>query len=349
MSRLFGELATKFGRSPEDLATEGLCCLLRHSVAAEAFIGDLNEKTGVTLPSSMTFRTQEEAEDGDGQPDMRGIGGDGSTQLLVESKFWAGLTENQPNGYLRELIGTGGVLLFLVPHPRRPYIWPKIREEAASEFEVRGRNSSESSFALRLGEEAALLLQSWRDTLNVMESAVRSEGGLRDLLEDVHQVQSLCDRYSGEGFLPLRGDEVGQDVGKRIRQLQEITMDLRPRIEDRWGVNTGLSVSKKRHAFTATLHGFDATIGILHVWWARKGQSPFWMRLDTQTPNQQDRVLQALKSETYAKRGGDARPNSVLVALPPKLGVERDEVIEDLVQQLNRIAERLEKVFIGAS
>lgn len=346
MSRLFGELATKFGRSPEDLATEGLCYLLRHRVAAEAFVRHLNEKAGVTLPSSMTFRTQEEAEDGDGQPDMRGVAGDGTTQLLVESKFWAGLTKNQPNGYLRELVnGSGGTLLFLVPHPRRPYLWPKIRDEAASVFEVRETNTSESSFMLQLRDETTLVLQSWKLALNVVESAVQVEGGLHDLLEDVHQVQSLCDRYSDEGFHPLRGDELGQDVGKRIHQLTQIVQDLRGRLGNGWGPETSISTRKKWYTFRTKLYGFQAVIGIKYYWWARDGRSPLWLRVKTQSANRRDAVLNALDPDIHAFADKpESYPYDVLIPLPLKLGVERDEVIDDLVEQLEHISERLEPV-----
>lgn len=350
MSRLFGELVTKFGRSPEDLATEGLCYLLRHGVAAEAFVERVNVQAGTTLSSSLTFRTQEEAEDGDGQPDMRGIDGDGSTQLLTESKFWAGLTENQPNGYLRELIGSGGVLLFLVPHPRRPYLWPKIREKAASEFEVRETNPSQSSFALHLAEETVLFLQSWKDMLNVVESAVQSVGGLRELLEDVHQVQSLCDRYSDEGFLPLRGDEIGQDVGKRILQLTQIVQDLRGRLGDGWGPETKMATSRKRYTFRTQLYGFQAVIGIKYYWWAQDGRSPLWTRVKAQNSDRRDAVLHALDPDIHAFADKpESYPYDVLIPLSLKLGVERDEVIDDLVGQLDRIADRLEPVLARPS
>jgi len=351
MSRLFGELATKFSRSPEDLATEGLGYLLRHSVAAEAFVEHLNAQAGTTLSSSLTFRTQEKAEDGDGQPDMRGIAGDGATQLLVESKFWAGLTKNQPNGYLRELINvSGGVLLFLVPHPRRPYLWPKIRDEAASEFEVRETNTPESSFVLQFHDETTLLLQSWKDMLNGVETKVQVEDGLHDLLEDVHQVQSLCDRYSDEGFLPLRGDELGQDVGKRVLQLTQIVQDLRGRLGDGWDSGTSMSTRKKWYTFRTQLYGFQAVIGIKYYWWARDGRSPLWLRVKTQSSNRRDAVLHALDPDIHAFADKpESYPYDVLLPLPLKLGVERDEVIDDLVEQLDRISERLEPVLEDTS
>lgn len=349
MSHLFGHLATQFSHSPEDLATEGLRYLLNHRVAGEAFVEFVNARSGADLPRSLTFRTQEGTEEGEGQPDVKGVAGDGMTPLLLESKFWAGLTNNQPNGYLRELAETpGGVLLFLVPHPRQEYLWPRIRNEAASEFEVRPNDESDSSFVLHFSDDTTLTLASWRDALNAVESAVQAEGGMRELLEDIHQVQSLCERYSDTGFHPLRGDEIGPDIGKRLVQLHGIVRDLRNRLGDpSWGSDPSMSTSRKRYAFNTTLYDFDATVGLLYVWWDRDGSSPVWLRLDTQTPGQRDAVRRALKPN-FQTREGDARPNSVLICLPLKLGVERDEVLDDLANQLSTIASRLRPVLTDA-
>jgi hypothetical protein len=349
VARLFGHLAIKFGRSPEDLATEALCHLLRHRVAAEAFISYLNAQTGQSLSTSLWFSTQEETEDGEGQPDMRGMEEDGSAPLLVESKFWAGLTENQPNGYLQELADTSqGVLLFLVPDPRREYLWPKIQDRATSSFVSTESTTEEQPHVLRLSNGTTLLLRSWKEILDMLASAIQAEGGLRELLEDLHQVQSLCERFSSEGFLPFRGDEIGQNVGKRVRQLTQIVQDVRARLGEGWDSDANMATSRNRYAVTTSLYGIDATLGLLYVWWARDGRSPFWLRLDTQTLRQQNVARKALEPEFHV-RSGESRPTSILVPVPLKLRAERDDVLDDLANQLGRIAERLEPVLGDAS
>lgn len=56
MGRLFSQLATKFGRSPEDLATEGLRHVLSHRVATEAFVEYVDAQSGADLPADLLFR-----------------------------------------------------------------------------------------------------------------------------------------------------------------------------------------------------------------------------------------------------------------------------------------------------
>ena len=346
MSDLFGHLATRFGRSPEDLATEGLCYILNHQVAGNAFVAFVNARADASeqrkLDTPLTFRTQEATEDGDGQPDMVAVSGNAKKQLLVESKFWAGLTANQPNGYLRDLEGTPGrVLLFLVPHPRREYIWPKIRKSAKEEFEV----EAEDGYRLSLANGTRLLLYSWRDALNAVASAVQAEGGMRGLLEDIRQVQGLCERYSREGFVPLRGDELGQDVGKRVNQLTWLVRDLKNRLGDGWSKDSNMATSRKRYTFKTQLHGFDVFVGIMYFWWAERGQSPIWLRIKARKAGRREDVLQALKPDFQAFADKPTTyPTDVLLPLPLKLGVERDEVLDDLEKQLANIAERLSLV-----
>ena len=68
---IFGYLATKFGTSPENLATEGLSYILtRSQVANRAFAEYLN-RLGLAVPPSLNFATQ--AGDSDGTiPDLIG-------------------------------------------------------------------------------------------------------------------------------------------------------------------------------------------------------------------------------------------------------------------------------------
>jgi hypothetical protein len=356
MDRLFGHLAVKFGRSAEDLATEGLRYLLDRRVAREAFVGFVNARAAAELPEALAFRTQEGTEDGDGRPDMLGVAGDGATPLVVESKFWAGLTAHQPNGYLRELAGTpGSVLLFLVPHPRREYIWPTLRARAEEEFVVAegagtdgaAEGAERPSFVLDLANGTTLVLASWRDALNAIEAAVRAEGGMHALLEDIHQVQSLCERYSDEGFIPLRGDELGQDVGKRLRQVHLIVQDLRSRMGAAWDGAANMSTSRKRYTFKTTLYGFPAVIGVKYIWWARRGQSPIWLRVKARDGDRCTAVVRALQPAFGAFDDAPSYPTDVLLPLPLKPGVERDAVLDDLAAQLDDIAERLRLVLAG--
>jgi hypothetical protein len=348
MSRLFGELATTFGNSPEDLATEGLCHLLRHRVAAKAFIDYLDVPIQDALLGTLRFSTQEPVEEGEGRLDLRGTGDDGRAPLLVESKFWAGLTANQPNAYLRELEEQpGGVLLFIVPQPRLASLWPKVRREALEEFAAAPHEDSDADYTLWLENGTTLLMRSWQEVLDTIMSAARREGE-NSLLEDLRQVRGLCDRHNEADFQPLRGEEIGQSIGKRIQQLHTILRDLPGHLGPEWAEDTKLSITKHRYAFTTQVHNTDSAIGIEYYWWAEDGSSPLWLRIETGDPTLCQEAIQALEPEIRAFPDTPSDCSDLLSPLALKLGVERPEVLKDLAGQLGSVAERLDSVLKDA-
>jgi hypothetical protein len=120
---LFGHLAARFSTHPENLATEALVFIVNRSPAMREVLRRLVGRTGIELPSLARFRSQ--ASDDQGNiPDLVGLDATGAERLFVENKFWAGLTENQPAGYLERLPAEGSaVLVFVVPSKRLPIAW----------------------------------------------------------------------------------------------------------------------------------------------------------------------------------------------------------------------------------
>ena len=110
----------------ENLATEALCFILNQSAAARrGFIEVLERVIGRSLPD-LVFYTQ--AADSDGTiPDLVGRDSSGRPVFYVESKFWAGLTDSQPVGYLRRLQHESGLgLIVLAPANRLVTLWPSL-------------------------------------------------------------------------------------------------------------------------------------------------------------------------------------------------------------------------------
>ncbi len=91
-------LTTQF----ENLATESLLYLLEQDSEARVAFVDLASTVGYVGLRDLTFDTQVHMEYGS-IPDLVGATEEGTNVLLVESKFWAPLTPNQPAGYLRQL------------------------------------------------------------------------------------------------------------------------------------------------------------------------------------------------------------------------------------------------------
>ncbi len=101
-SSLFAHLALQFGSHPENLATEALGYVLQNSETARAAVRDLLRGFGSTIDDELTYATQSSGEH-DARPDLVGRNATGAEPLLIEVKFWAGLTQNQPVAYLQRL------------------------------------------------------------------------------------------------------------------------------------------------------------------------------------------------------------------------------------------------------
>ena len=107
---LFGHLASRFSTHPENLATEAVAFIVNRSPAMREALRRLFGWTGIELPRLARFRSQ--AGDDQGNiPDLVGLDTMGAERLFIENKFWAGLTENQPAGYLERLPAEGGPLI----------------------------------------------------------------------------------------------------------------------------------------------------------------------------------------------------------------------------------------------
>src|SRR6266404_3378418 len=105
------------GLSGEPLITQWLAHLLCHPQYREAIIRYLYEKDfESTALDGLKIEDETGSADGDGRPDLRIVGDE--IYLIVENKFGAPRTENQPDGYLRELRKQSQrhkSLIFLVP------------------------------------------------------------------------------------------------------------------------------------------------------------------------------------------------------------------------------------------
>ena len=99
---LLAHLALQFASHPENLAVEALGYLLKESEdTRSSFVGLLRAR-GIDLPDSLRYSTQVRGKDAT-RPDLVGKDRSGREVVLIEAKFWAGLTDMQPISYLDRL------------------------------------------------------------------------------------------------------------------------------------------------------------------------------------------------------------------------------------------------------
>ena len=99
---LLAHLSGVFGRQPELVATEGLGHIISCSEPARHALGAILKAYGLDIGEIARVHTEVIGEEGE-RPDLVCSDHRGRERLLIEAKFWAGLTANQPVTYLRRL------------------------------------------------------------------------------------------------------------------------------------------------------------------------------------------------------------------------------------------------------
>ena len=211
-STMFAHIVTRLTNRTEDVAVDALGFILSRSDAARRALRDLLKLEGLDVGELTDAGTQ--VSDGTlARPDLAVYDRERKERVLMEAKFWAGLTENQPNAYLARLPldERPAVLLFVAPEARLETLWPELRQLIEPPFDwqpVETSHDAEIKCALVEGATRYLVLASWRALLNRMLSFAMSSG---DSIEaDIRQLHALCEQQDQEAFLPLKPHELAR-------------------------------------------------------------------------------------------------------------------------------------------
>ena len=228
---LLAHLAGAFSHQPETVATEALGHILSGSEAARYALRDVLQSVGTDVGPIARVRTEATGREGE-RPDLVCFDRGGGERLLIEAKFWAGLTDHQPVTYLRRLPDhQQSALLVVAPFLRFETLWPELTRRVfqAEDIElVLGDLEREVRWAVA-GDERRLMLTSWRRLLDSLASATEAAGDMQTA-NDVRQLQGLADQQDSEAFLPLRAEQLGLELPRLILHLVQLVDDVCSRI-----------------------------------------------------------------------------------------------------------------------
>ncbi len=343
---LFGHLVRRFSTSPENMATEALLYVFHHSSAARRAFLRFVAQTGVAQFPDLLFYSQAHGLD-TAIPDLVGTDGHNRQVLLVEAKFWAPLTSNQPVTYLRRLPGdTGGILLFLAPESRFPTLWAELLQRCAEAGEpLAATTRGGEIWHGQVGPDRVLALASWRSVLAYLTHAAQAAGDAA-AVEDLGQLAGLCNSMDQTAFLPLSSEELTGDIGRRVAQYGQLIEAVISRLRTEAVVSTaGLNPASAQGWFGRYMRAGD--YGLLlkfdaQLWGAQRA-TPLWLRLqDARTapwsfPRSAMDLLAPLAREDPPRLlvvGGD-----LVLPLRLPLGQEQEVIVQDLVRQIREIVD----------
>lgn len=253
---LLAHLAWKFAKSHEDIAVEALGYILRSEPLLRAMEAILREG-GAGVGTIAKVRTQVHGE-GDTRLDLVALDVQGEECVLIEAKFWAGLTDNQPTVYLKRL-PPGKALLFVAPKLRILTLWPKLRCLAGVEHVPSDPDTADfKSVTTDAGKR--LMLISWRRLLKRLEAAGDSQ-----LRSEIQQLRGLANRVDESEFLPLRSEEFAPEIPRRLVSLRRLVDQATDQVvRDGYADITGVQVTPQACGYGRylRLRGGGAWFGI---------------------------------------------------------------------------------------
>jgi len=349
--RILGHLAQRFAVSEENLATEALTWLLRRSAAARSALVGLARTVGVDVPDELTFVGQVGSPD-TGRPDVVGLDARNRERLLIEAKFAAALTDQQPSGYLQRLPpDVDGLLLVVAPTVRRATLWAELLRavpELAAVAPSPSAVPASGILSVKAGVYTTLALVSWRSLVSRVLDALRAADEPL-LARDAEQLLALTEAMDSAAFAPLRPGDLDMRTARQIAQLQLVIDNTRRRIvadslvAEPYGRSSHGRIfygwyMRSRKTKKAVWYGF------LPRAWARHGLSPLWVQVAVSASWSRQRLLQALSGLHEVGQAGMFEDNadSFLVPLTIPESAGEDEVAGSLRSQLEGVISRLD-------
>jgi hypothetical protein len=355
---LFAHFSSQHASSEEDWATEALTFILRGCPEAREALRDyVGQKFRVGLTDGIVYDKQVTDPDPvtkTGRPDVVGAHSAFGDQVVIEAKFWAGLTDKQPGAYLRRLsAGNPGLVLVVAPQVRLQLLWPELLANLAkyTSEPMPSTDHEPGRYELVRSSGHVLALTSWREVLDFLGSRLRATGA-HDWLADLGQLRIQTERMDQEGFQPLLAQDLDMRTARQVKSL----FGLITRLTDDFGDSDRLKKGNPYSSFgnpqffgwwlQSKACGVWFWVGLYFDAWARLGGSPVWAAVypDANWPKPElELSLSTLQLPAGARWYDDEYSKAVIAPLILRRSVVEDDVIPDLKSQLNTIAKTLDQ------
>lgn len=340
---LFGHLAAKFYQHPENLATESLHYILQRSGHAKKALLELFNTTGITITEEVKYESQVIGED-HSIPDLVGLDENGEHIVIIESKFWAGLTKNQPTAYVDRLAkGNNAILVFIAPYLRFDTLWPELlRRCQNNSFNLPETKEIGKEFIyINLQSGQVLSLISWRLILSSLIRELES-ASQNQLVNDALQLKGLCDQMDSEAFLPLQSEELSSNIGTRIYEFCELVDIVIKKLKTMKICNTkGLRAGGGFGYYLRyfKLQNFGCSLQFNASLWSELRETPLWLTVkskDWEYSTTAKKLLSKLEFE-IPPRLIDYENDALYIPIYLPTGVEQEGVVESVIEQLKEI------------
>lgn len=320
---LLSHIAGNFITQYENVANSSISYLLNNYSAAKKSLANI---LNIGELPSIRFIT-ELATGENGRPDVTGVDENNNKIIIIEGKFWASLTSNQPLNYLNEIY-EGGKILFLSPERRKSLLMIEIEKRVVDE-----------------NQRALISVHSWAELIESIEYENSKKPNL-SLTSDLSQLKSLCDQMDVEGMPPLSASDLDPMNGRIVYQLSDLLDDCR-KIMSTWpetDFNKVKAVAYKTgYGFYFRAHHFGCQLLLsTYNWFTTKSCTPYWLHIGNTDFKRDERIVNIL-SHMDPKNTYDDLPNHYLptYAINIKPGTDRSGTAKQITKRVREVLDFL--------
>jgi len=336
----------------EPAATQALAFILNQETA---LVGAIARMLHIKFEPGQVVA--EEADKGS-RADLTIYDSEGKARILIENKFWGGLTDAQPILYIDKLPQEKeSALVFIVPEKRMQTIWIELKyrcQGGGRKFQV---NQEEGAvFLAKVTDNRnipkTLMMTSWGYALSQLSEQTASMGN-ESIKRDILQLCGLTKKMDHDAFLPIRACEVSdQQIARRIVNYVDLIDEITKKLESK-EIAEVLKPSGSPNGYYFgqyfILHKkFLFWLGLSFKYWKSWGKTPLWLTFDKSKNTchwsngkpDYKRIEKILKEPIIVKEGEYlCRP--VLL----KIASEQENVVRDAVSSIVEMAEKLKQEY----
>ena len=331
-------------KKTEDIAVEALAHILSESKSARAAIQSVLRDGGSQGISISRFRTQMTGESGE-RPDLSGFDEIERECLLIEAKFWAGLTSAQPVEYLKRLSDQKrSSVIFVAPETRLTSLWNELKNKIAEDGKMRLGTEKQGAgvHSIIAGNRRRMILVSWRVLLDRMwnEATAKNDSKAAD---DIRQLQGLCEQQDDEALFPIKAGQTGPEFPRFVLSVYQLIGDVSEQaFGTSWASRRDLKAGNSGGYFqNMWIYRTQIWFGVQFHLWAHYRDTPLWLGFYDGGKKWQEilRRLEGLK--TLQTPAPEYVKEAYAIAIPLPHDVEYHVARDRVVQHLAHVAELL--------
>lgn len=347
MQSLLGQFYNRIKGSQEDIASESLVYILKQSIESRKVINQIVKANTNLNFSDLSFQTQNVGKELE-RPDISGKDENGNEVLLIEAKFWASLTHNQPNGYLKRL-SNNTVLMFLVPTLRTRTVFEEVKNRILEEYKDLEIDNENLKVFIKSSKQH-IFIKSWNEILNAIKAKIEQTNDI-NLISDLNQIIGLCDSIDQNSFQPIIDEDLSPKIPKNINSYYEIVDKVVDELKNRnERISTkGLQKTAQRYGY----HRYFATeeLGMNFALkldlWEKCADTPFWLAISQIKNNDwtvTEKLTQSLESLSIKENLTliqFSNGNGYFLSIKPTLYETEDIVIQNIANKIEKIIKEI--------